>query len=77
VEKVPVISWSEIPADIREEIKESYAETSDRPILNDSYHRFPYLFDLNDDLEYDIIKNWFYSTFECHENGYFIIHFDW
>ena len=74
---VPVFSTSDIPKDIMEKLKDYYSETDQREILNDSYTRYPYLFDFGESPPTDI-DIWFMKTiYGFCMYDYIIIHWEW
>lgn len=73
---VPVVEYIDLPEDIREELKTYYAGTDHREILNNSYIRYPYLFDF-DDAENTTLEKWFVEKIGNKRTEFIIIHFDW
>ena len=73
---VPVVEYIDLPEDIREELKAYYTGTNHREILNDTYVRFPYLFDFDDD-ENILLEKWFVEKLGDSTTEFIIIHFDW
>lgn len=76
MERIPVFEYMDLPEAIREALKEYYAGTDHRGILNDSYVRFPYLFDLQTAPD-ETLERYFLENGVTFEDGYVIIHFDW
>ncbi len=76
MERIPVFSTTDIPELIIDELKEYYAGTDHRYILNNSYTRYPYLFDFsNQDLS--DLDRWFIGRGVSILDGYIIIKWDW
>ena len=79
---IPVFEYDELPEDIRERLREYYAGTDHKALLNNSYSRFPYLFDFDNSVRCrmtaNYLENWFLSHLGGNfEVGYVLIHWDW
>jgi hypothetical protein len=73
--KIPVVEYTDLPDDIKERLKNYYAETDHREILNNSYIRYPYLYDFDD--ENTNLDKWFIEHIGDEFTEFVIIHFDW
>jgi hypothetical protein len=74
METKPVFEWQKIPEDIRAGLIIYYRNTGQHPIYNDSFVRYPYLFDLQNGTPID---DWFIENGAKIEDRYIIIHFEW
>lgn len=72
-----VFELSEFPEDIKQKLIEYYKGTDHRGILNDSYSRYPYLFDWQPTVEFNEIDEWLNEKIDCMTVGYVIIHWEW
>jgi len=71
-------SHEDLPKTIKEALTEYYEGTSHRPINNDTYSRYPYLFDFDGDGEpLTSLDLWFLNNGATVEDCYVIIHWDW
>jgi len=75
--KVPVVEYLDLPDDVREELKTYYAGTDHREILNNSYIRYPYLYDFDYNEEKTELDKWFIEHIGDNYTEFVIIHFDW
>ena len=80
MELIPVFYAMHLPDHIKDSLLEYYKETDHRPILNDSYSRFPHLFDFYDpdieDDELQELEQWFLEN-GADGHAHVIIHWEW
>lgn len=76
--KTLVFEYNEMPDNIKDLLKKEYEDRSPAVnIYNDSYTRYPYLFDWNWDDDFNILDRWFFLGGASWNMGYVIIHWDW
>lgn len=76
--KHPVFEYSEMTTEIRQALKSYYEGTDHRAISNDSYTRYPYLFDWEyNEIVNPILDRWFFLSGASWNDGYVIIHWEW
>lgn len=77
MDHIPVFELEEIPGNITQKLKEYYEENNHRGILNDSFTRYPHLFDWDAMDPHDEISDWFGQRVDLMAVGYVIIHWEW
>jgi hypothetical protein len=75
--KTLVFEYSEMPENIKKMLIDYYKGTDQRSILNDSYTRYPYLFDFYINCEVDELEKWFHKKMNYESVSYIIIHWEW
>jgi hypothetical protein len=71
--------YIEMPDNIRKMLINYYEGTDQRAIVNDSYTRYPYLFDWQEEYAWEITRldEWFFQNGAKIDDGYVIIHWNW
>jgi len=77
MDHIPVFELEEIPGDITKRLQQYYDENGHRGINNDSFTRYPHLFDWETTDEFNEIDEWFNKKIDCVSVGYVIIHWEW
>ena len=76
MDQIPVFESSELPKFLKAIILKYYEGTDQRDILNNSYTRYPYLFDWQEGYDFKCIDFWFNAKIDCMAVGYVIIHWE-
>jgi hypothetical protein len=74
---IPVFDYNELPKDIVDKLIEYYEETDHRDILNNSFTRYPYLFDWDSNDVLNEIDQWFITQGISLKVGHVIINWEW
>lgn len=72
-----IIEYSDLPGNLKNYLQDYYAGTDHRPILNDSYTRYPYLFSLEDETNETPFNAWLDDNGIKQSDYHVIIHWDW